>query len=280
MVEMQRYSQLYIEKGNPFSDSPRFRNRLAAFVLRRCEDRICWEIYNEIKEKIGPEILFLSGWTTTVGNFLQRGELRDILDSITVVYNVLLSKRVNLPLDRGPIAWRSHVETIINEENLRYRIDELCIVHPHIDFEFEKNRTSSIASLDGARFNEARADLEAAYLHLRNDEGKQAIRMMFPAVETTIKVLFPGMLSRLMPNEVDKILKPLILSRYHGNDPAIESGNRMMESFKDWIIASQPYRHGQEVQDCSPPPIDLVVAFISAGAMFVRWIVDLSGQRQ
>jgi hypothetical protein len=112
--------------------------------------------------------------------------------------------------------------------------------------------------------------------HLRNGEGKQAVRMMFPAVETAAKVLHPGALARLMPNEVDKYLLPRLEAKYAGNQPAMDAGRALLKAFKEWIIAAQPYRHGQEVTEPAEPPQDFVVAHMSSGAAFLRWMIDLS----
>jgi hypothetical protein len=58
------------------------------------------------------------------------------------------------------------------------------------------NQASALEVLSDSRFGEARTDFEAAYRILRGGNGKEAIRMMFPAVEVAAKVLslarFPG----------------------------------------------------------------------------------------
>ena len=88
--------------------------------------------------------------------------------------------------------------------------------------------------------------------------------MMFPAVETAAKVLFPGAFSRLMPNEVDKHLKRLVLEASAlGNQPAIDAGRLLLDGMKNWINASQPYRHGQEQQEpAEPHQLDFVSSLI------------------
>jgi hypothetical protein len=111
--------------------------------------------------------------------------------------------------------WHIEVSRIFTEENLAYRLDSDAIVHPYVDVEFESNRTSALEALRDPMFGEARTDFDAAYRHLRGREYKQAIRMMFPAVEVAAKVLFPGAFSRLMPNEVDKHLKANLSGLWH-----------------------------------------------------------------
>jgi hypothetical protein len=173
--------------------------------------------------------------------------------------------------------WWHHVRTVFAEEHLQYRLADDGIVHPFVDAEFETNRSATLEALSDARLGEARADFEAAFRHLRDGEGKQAIRMMFPAVEVAAKVLVPGVMARLMPNEVERHFRPLIEAKYAGNQPAIDGSKRLLAAFSEWINASQPYRHGQEVQEPVEPPQDFVVAYLSAGATFLRWMTEIAG---
>lgn len=129
--------------------------------------------------------------------------------------------------------------------------------------------------LNEPRFGEVRRDFEAAYRHLRDGNGKEALRMMFPAVEVTAKVLFPGAFARLMPNEVDRHVVPRMQIRYTGNQPAIDASKQLLAGMKAWINAAQPYRHGQEQQEPAEPPIDFVIAHLSAGATYLRWMIEL-----
>ena len=99
--------------------------------------------------------------------------------------------------------------------------------------------------------------------------------MMFPAVEVAARVLFPGAFSRLMPNEVDRHLRPCLERRYAGNDPAINAGRLLLDGMKDWINAAQLYRHGQEQQEPAEPPMDFVIAHLSAGATYLRWMIEI-----
>jgi hypothetical protein len=98
--------------------------------------------------------------------------------------------------------------------------------------------------------------------------------MMFPTVEVAAKVLFPGAFRRLMPNEVDKHLKPRLEQRYANNDPAISAGRLLLDGMKNWISAAQLYRHGQEQQEPAEPPTDFVIAHLSAGATYLRWMIE------
>jgi hypothetical protein len=100
---------------------------------------------------------------------------------------------------------------------------------------------------------------------------------MFPAVETAAKVLRPGgAIKRLMPNEVEQHFVPLVRTKYAGNQPAIDAGRLLLQGLKEWINSSQPYRHGQEVEEPAEPPQEFVVAFLSNGATYPRWLIELA----
>ena len=264
---MSRYSQLYIERGKPQSDSLRFRRRLAAYGADRFVPG--YDFHNErqlLRSKLGVSVGY--NGRISLEEFFLKSEMRDVLDAVTV-----LCQNV-----RGWDApWLQHVGAVLSEEHMAYRIDQDGVVHPFVDAEFQSNQAAAVIALASPRFGEARDDFGAAFRHLRNGDGKSAIRSMFPAIEVAAKVLFPGALSRLMPNDLDRLLKPKIQSRYTGNEPAIDAAVQLLGGFKQWIIASQPYRHGQEVQEPVEPPQDFLVAHLSTGAAYLRWMIELAG---
>jgi len=274
-AQISRYSQLYMERGDPQRDSERMRTRLSAFVTRTASPWVNQEFRAEvirvIEEQQGCRVPI--GHGCDLGRFFETAELRDVLDGITAVLRVLERRR---PRDDAGLHWRRHVQQVFLEENMSYRLGDNDIARPFVDEEFQRNRTAAFAALDDARFGEARDGFEDAFRHLRNGEGKQAIRMMFPAVETAFKVLFPGRFSALDVSGIDSALRPQLHAKCRGNQPAIDSGRQLLEAFKRWIIASQPYRHGQEVQEPAEPPQELVVAHLSAGATFLRWMIELA----
>jgi hypothetical protein len=48
---------------------------------------------------------------------------------------------------------------------------------------------------------------------------------------------------------------------------------------EEWINAAQLYRHGQEQQEPAEPPMDFVIAHLSAGATYLRWMIELNCAR-
>jgi hypothetical protein len=210
---------------------------------------------------------------------MRDGAIHDLLDGITVIFQYLKDNDQFFSKNRGELdpylAWQNEVSRILEEQNLAYRLDEDAIVHPFVDEELEVNRASTLAALSEPRFAEARRDFEAAYRHLRHGSGKEALRMMFPAVEVAAKVLFPGRFAGLAANEVDRHILPALDRGYAGNQPAITAGRLLLGGMKSWINASHLYRHGQEQQEPAEPPIDFVIAHLSAGATYLRWMIEL-----
>ncbi len=172
--------------------------------------------------------------------------------------------------------WRDFIVRALEEENVAYRIDDDGIVHPFVDSEFAANRAAAVAALGNSRFGEARGDFENAHRHLRNGEYKQAIRSMFPAVETSAKVLYPDRFVGSDVAEIRRYLVPRLRTKYAENQPAIDAGQSLLGGFEKWIIASQPYRHGQQIEALTEPPRELAIAHLSSGATFLRWMIELS----
>jgi hypothetical protein len=266
---MSRYSQLYVERGRPTSDSVRARMRICATFQERFQDPI---IMGKIKRHLTKE---LGVKVDDSEMFFKTCEIRDFLDTVTEVSSFLARQPGIGDPKKAASDWQLTADRVFVEENLAYRVGDDAIVHPHVDAEFQQNRVSALAALDENRFAGARSNFEAAFRHLRNREGKQALRMMFPAVETAAKVLFPGKFAALSANEVDKYVKPALERRYAGNQPALDAGRRLLDGMKNWINAAHPYRHGQEQHETAEPPADFVVAHLSAGATYLRWMIEL-----
>lgn len=267
---MSKYSQLYIERGRPEPDSDRARVRLCALFQDIFRGKIREDAKRFLTRRLGVHVI-------AADDFFATCEIRDLLDTVTEVTE-FIARYPDIANAQICHEWQSDVDQIFVEENLAYRVDDDAIVHPYVDQEFEINRTCALEALGDPKFDEARTDFGAAYRHLRGREYKQTIVMMSRAVEVAAKVLFPGAFSRLMPNEVDKQLKPRLEQRYAGNEPATKAGRLLLDGLKNWISATQLYRHGQEQQEAAEPPEDFVIAHLSAGATYLRWMIELGSR--
>src|SRR5262249_11632079 len=113
---MSRYSQLYIERGARSSDSERARRRLRA-VFNRLVDAM------HVRDRIGRDIVEFQGcnissFSLSVGidydfdEFFSSAEIRDVLDAITTIFDVLVNEyQPDIPKE-----WTFAVGTIFEEE--------------------------------------------------------------------------------------------------------------------------------------------------------------------
>jgi len=273
---MSRFSQLYIERGLRASDSARARRRLNAVLIRTANEATLHGMMLRIAEEQGCNIPvdYSGAKIYYFTQFFNEADIRDVLDGITGIFSVF-SKMYEPHI---PKQWISAVERIFQEEHLAYRVDPQGIAHPFVDAEFEVNRASALEVLGDSRFGEARTDFEAAHRHLRDRNGKEALWMMFVAAEVAAKVLFPGKFAGLAANEVEKHIRPVLDRRYAGNQPAIVAGRLLLGGMKSWINASHLYRHGGEQQEPAEPPLDFVIAHLSAGATHLRWMIELCSE--
>src|SRR6266436_2099761 len=172
--KLSRYSQLYIERGRPEADSERARIRLSAILKSIVPDHGWYPILSAMQEEIGTKLSSRGDHTYKITHFVSEAPIRDVLDSITEIAKVLQRPYYNAD---AASFWLSESRRIFGEENLAYRIDADGIVHPFVDEEFEVNRATALEALHDPRFGEVRTDFEAAHRHLRDGNGKEAIRM-------------------------------------------------------------------------------------------------------
>jgi hypothetical protein len=274
----RRFSHTYLAKGEPTQDSARMRRRLGA-VLHTFLD-----IDNELGPIISAELgvdVPSSTYAYDYSGFLQKCELRDFLDFVTVVYRFLLKKQSTGTKQRnGQERWVSEVQRVFTEENVHYRVDPHGGVHFHFDEEFARNRAAAIAVLQGARYVNALDSFEAGLAALSRvpPDGKDAIRKTFAAIEGLFRQMFPDS-QRLAANQCDKLM-PILQSTFANDAAALGASTKMVESFKDWINAAHNYRHEPGIPDVAQPPLRLAVYLCSSGATHLRWLAEIDTQRQ
>lgn len=267
-----RFSLNYLSGGPPIKDGARFRKRLySLFKMFRSDDR---DFQSIIELEVGCNIPW-GGYGPSWDEFFRNAELRDILDTITVIFNVL-----DTFLGSESDTWLDGVNRIFREESLGYIVDEAGGVHYRIDDEFEAARRATILALGKPRYDAARHAFESA--HLAFDESpadtRAAIRHIFDAVETVFRLLLGDNVSRLGASEIDKKLRPNVLSLYKG--AAHDNAGLLLKSFREWVNAGHLYRHAQAVEKREPPPIELAVLSVSSGAAFLRWLIDVDQRAQ
>jgi hypothetical protein len=168
--------------------------------------------------------------------------------------------------------WRDAVRRIFDEEHLGYDVDDAGGIHPRIDRAFQRNASSAVAGLESDRYHKVRELLELSSTHLCSTPPnyKQAWRSTLSAVEVLFGLIFPY--GRLTTDEVERRLRPA-LERAYSDDPAAQkTAQRMLAAFKEWIEASQRYRHQPGAATTPNPPADLAVLAISQGTALLRWL--------
>lgn len=261
--EGQLFSRVYLDRGTPARDSPRFRNRLASY----CQDQIHIENRREIGALIRRELgitlqhnYYVSGW------FLEPA-LRDVLDTITLVWRHCKQRNQHH-------VWHAFVQRVMREENIGYRLDDEAGVHYYVDEEFERNRFATLENLSDAQYAAVANLFESAHGYLDDGDARAAVRSVFDAVEVLSKQMVGGKkITSLGATNVEKHLKPIARQVY--TDTAWDAANQLLNGLADWINSIQPYRHGQKDPH---PPMDLAIAMVSSGASYLRWLVEIDQQ--
>jgi len=271
MIEGKRFSQVYLDKGKPVKDSKRMRNRLSAIYM----DMLHYyesEIVKVIHKETGAKVPF--GYNSYIfSDFIENCDIRDLLDSITLIFQYLQSSTPRLTAEK----WHQLVTRVFKEENVGYRLDEKGGVHFFIDQEFERNKSALLAGLSSQPA--VQDSFEKAYIFLDQDppDTNSAIKTMFESLEILYKqILKTEGKDRLNSNGVQKKLKPILQQKLSGNPVALQACDHIMDSLCDWIDAGHMYRHGQNVEMYIPAPIDFAVLFITQGTGFIRFLLPLA----
>jgi hypothetical protein len=270
MSEGKRFSQVYLDKGSPVNDSVRMRNRLSAFYrdnLDRHTSYIVQIIHRETgaKVRLGYERYIFT-------DFIEKCDICDLLDSITLIFQYLQGTEIGIA---GK--WHMFVTRVFKEENVGYRLDKKGGVHFFIDQEFEHNKSALLAGLSSQPA--VQGSFEKAYSFLDQDppDTDSAIKSMFESLEILYKHIIKAEgKDRLNSNGVQKKLKPMLQQVLSENPVASQACDHMMDSLCDWIDAGHMYRHGQNVERNSPPPIEFAVLFITQGTGFIRFLLPLA----
>ncbi len=271
-----RFSHNYLRSLELLPDSPRMRMRLAGpiFSLGDSADRAA-----RLQRELGVKI----GYLTDEGDWvrvLERIDLRDVLDTITIIHNTIREKHEDDQARRRGV-FIAICRRILSEEQVRYRIDDDGSVHFTVDELFEVNRIATIRALSGARYTSVRELFEKAFKELDHapPNGKSAIRHVFFATEGLFRLMFEKA-AKLDGAEVQKHLEPAV-NRLHTEDViANRFAQKMVASLRDWIDAAHFYRHEPGTEEPAQPPLELAIYCINQAAGHIRWLAQLDAQLQ
>jgi hypothetical protein len=282
--EGEFYSTLYVKPGAPLDDSDRFRRRIAAYFLRNL-----YYYDSEFSNAIGAKIEIETGadyFSSPPGSrdfekFFLDAPIVDIFTAISIIWRILESYDDESADDESALHWRQFIERTFKEENLSYRVDSKCGIHPAVDQEFERNRVSSLAVLSEPRYAAVLHAAEAAFKQLDAlpMDGKGAARNIFEAAESMTKIL-TGSGSNLDEGFVNKELRRIVDKVFAGDEQLKITANRLLSGFGKWVDAVHPFRHGHDREQPLVLPEDVAVLAVSQGASFLRWLADLDRRQR
>ena len=274
MENGKRFSLLYLDRSAPIRDSARFRNRLAAYYWEHLNEYHKGPIINIIQKETGAKIPFnvVSGYS--ISDFFKRNELRDVLDSITLIYHVLLTGGLRSTAEK----WHTFASRVLKEENMGYQLDSSCGVHYLVDEEFERNRFSILTVLDDPKYSNVRAAFEDAYRYMDGNpiDTKAAVRSMFESIEILVK----QMVSTKNLNKwiVENTLKKKCLTPYKSDMIALKVVTEFFDGFAQWVDGLHNYRHGQTSPDPVAPTEEIAIYVLSSGSAFLRLLVGINNK--
>jgi len=270
MVEGLRFSLVYLDRSTPLKDSQRFRNRLDAYCSEvLSEVQVIPNIAKAIRREIGVEVQYLGNHFYSISGFFRQRELRDILDSITVIYQVLQG------YGNHPNLWKDFVSRVLFEENMGYRLDSRCGIHYYVDEEFARNRFSTLSLLEDQKYRASRAAYEDAYRFMDSHppDTKAAVRSMFESLEIIVKQMIET--QNLNKYIVENLLKEKCITLFKGDETAIKTVGELFDGFARWVNALHNYRHGQANHEPVAPSESIAIYILSSGSSFLRWLIDM-----
>ena len=137
-------------------------------------------------------------------------------------------------------------------------------------------RLAAVAHLGLSRYQAVLREYERAYrvVESTSPDTKVAVRSMFEAIETLFRLLVGSKAKRLGSSEIDRYLVPMARSLYT-DSLAANVTTSLLGGLAKWADGLQAYRHGQPVQEPSPPPLEAAVAALQTGSAYIRLLVEL-----
>lgn len=267
----QRFSLLYLDRNEPVRDSRRFRNRLKAFYWQRLYRDHNDAIKNILQMEAGIELPYSQNFGLNVSDVFIKNELRDVLDSITLIYKCVCKPgRSQLGNE-----WKSFVARCLKEENVGYQLDAECGVHYFVDEEFERNRFSTLAALNEPELLGVKAAYEDAYRHLddASPDTKASARSIFEAIEILVKQLVQT--KNLNKWVLENTLKTKALDVLAKDETERAVITSMFNGVGLWVDGMHHYRHGQPAHEPVAPSEELVVYMLSSGSSFLRLLLEI-----
>ena len=268
----QLFTHVYLDRTQKTQDSQQFRKRIGSYCHSISLNPVDFTsgLAKFLKQEIGLDTP-LSSRSYYWEKFFEEIEFHYLLNIITLVwrfYNILKHKR---QCDD----WFNFVQRAIKEENLCYFLDEECGIHKLVDEEFEHNRISALACLQGSKYSGVRDAFEHAFheFDANPPHTKDAVKSIFESIEILVRQMVET--NNLNKRVVQGALKEKALEVYKDDPTAKDAVGKMFEGFGFWVDAIHNYRHGQGVSEPVEPPMDFAVYVLSSGASFLRWLIEI-----
>ena len=267
----EQYSRLYTRCGEASPDSARARYRIGALFRENIFSHHVEHLADYLSRQLGVPIPGDGKHSSDWQEFIRECRTSDFLDTITLVYRYLFW-RVG---DEVANWWKNVVRQIFADERLAYAIDDVGGVHPAIDREFQRNITSVVATLQLDRYQDIRQLLEGAsgYLSADPPNYRQAWVATISGVERLFGLMFPH--TRMTADELERRIQLVVQRAYEGDPTAQKAAQNLLIGFREWMQASQNYRH-QPGAEPIQPPADIAILAISFGASLLRWLAGLN----
>lgn len=286
-VAGERFSHIYIDRGEPGKDSKRARYRLSKLAERECSSlrhikygnstNHANAVQNLIERELG--IAFKTraknGRAYPIWEwFFERIELTDLLDTITLIANYF-----NARYKHDAKGFIDEVRRIFQEENLAYEIDDSGGVRPMVDSAFHAARQSAIESLNRPRYEASAVMVEKVDRHMLESPPNyiMAIRSVFGACENLFKLMYgvPRLDAGAAKTEISKDHELL----YAAHPVLLRASMKSLEGFRDWIDSAHFFRHEQGSETPSQPAEEQAILMISQGFAFVRWLASIDANK-
>lgn len=272
-----KYSKFYMPPQEYSTDNMKMRVRIGRALYNTGLEIGNHKVGGQIILKNGiqiPKYKAVDGYVYhNLEELAQQVAVTDLLDIITTIYELL-----EKPKDKSK--WIETINAIFIEEGLAYIANQQGEVRFRPDEEFERNRILTLRYLPGVEFSAVLEAFNHAYIEFQSDsnKGKSALRYMFEANEILFKKLAKPKYSfqQLNTTNIEKLKQYLFVDVLsHLDETAKNVVMQFFESYKKWVDAMHPYRHGQDVEVYDNPPIDITILALSTGASYLRWLASI-----
>jgi hypothetical protein len=284
MKDMKKFSVYYAKNEEMHTDTPEFRDRMLKYLEDVFNSGYPLEFYTACRKELGIDIDFRPGQHAKIlinkyyfEEALKNVDIKKILTSITVIYNVMANHRDtwgNQKLDD----FVNGCNSILQEESMCYIVYEDGKVRYYPDEEAHKQIKCTLLILSKEEYKK--------YLNMFNDvldelyknhNHESPVSQLFYLIEAFI-------LSNTTGNSGNVLNKSSIdnfMDKAKQNADKIYSTEEInilektRDIFINWVGGANKYRHGKKDQENKVVPEELFIYLFSTGVSILRFILDI-----